>query len=104
MPYSLTTAWEEQLREMDAQDREGHFKMRNKIYPNGLFTLTSNPLFELYSLHRKLKAIYQMLRQQQFVKQDTIYYNDRTKVVFFDTAWGLHQMCTLHDQQVRIIE
>ena len=104
MPYSFASAWEEQVKEMEAQDKADQFKMRNNIYPNGLFNLTSNPLFELYSFHSKLCAINTILRQQRFVKQGTIYYDDRSKDVYFDCAFGLHHRCTLNNQQVQLIE
>ena len=60
--------WRAQLKDMDDEDNEFQVVMRNKIYPNGLFNLTSNPLFSIYSLTRKLKAINTILSSERNVK------------------------------------
>ena len=57
--------WRAQLKDMDDEDNEFQFVMRNKIYPNGLFNLTSNPLFSIYSLARRLKAINTILSREK---------------------------------------
>ena len=85
--------WRAQLKDMDDEDNEFQFVMRNKIYPNGLFNLASNPLFSIYSLTRKLKAINTILS----------YYDMHHHIVYFESKYNLYHKADLNNRQVNIL-
>ena len=81
--------WRSQLKDMDEEGDEFQFVMRNKIYPTGLFNLTSNPLFRIYSLTRKLKAINTILSSERNVRKKVIYYDMHHHIVYFESKYNL---------------
>ena len=95
--------WRAQLKDMDDEDNEFQFVMRNKIYPNGLFNLTSNPLFNIHSLTRKLKAINTILSSERNVKKKGIYYDMLHHVVYFESKYNLYHKADLNTKQVSIL-
>ena len=46
-------AWEEQIRELNKDDEMHNYILANKIYPSGLFNLTSCPIYNSYSRSKK---------------------------------------------------
>lgn len=95
--------WREQMKDMDAEDRKFISMLNKKIYPNGLFNLTSNPLFYIYSLNRKLKAINTILSQEKYVRKEGIYYDTLNNVVYFKAYCNLYHKCDLNTRQVQIL-
>ena len=65
----------EQIKDMDDEDRLYEFIMRHKHYPNGLFNLTSNPMFYLYSRKQRIDAINIILRTDNVIKSNSIFYD-----------------------------
>ena len=92
--------WRAQLKDMDDEDNEFQFVMRNKIYPNGLFNLTSNPLFSIYSLTRKLKAINTILSSEMTVKRKSTYYDMHYRIVYFGSKYIMYHKADKNTKQV----
>ena len=95
--------WRAQLKDMDDEDNEFQFVMRNKIYPNGLFNLTSNPFFSIYSLTRKLKAINTILSSERNVKRKGIYYDMHHHIVYFEPKYNIYHKSDLNTKQFNIL-
>ena len=65
----IESMWREQMKDMDAEYRKCISVLNKQIYPDGLFNLTSNPDFYIYSLNRKLQAINTILSQEKNVRK-----------------------------------
>ena len=104
MPYDCASAWRRQLEDMDKQDSKQSYHLENKIYPHGLFNLTSNPHFSLFSQKRKLCAIYNVLQNYRPVIKTSIWYLETQGLVLFDTHSGLVHQIDLAKRHVQILE
>ena len=99
----LVERWRARLKDMDDEDNEFQFVMRNKIYLNGLFSLTSSPLSSIYSLTRKLKAINTILSSERNVKRKDIYYDMHHHIVYFQSKHNIYHKADLNTKQVSIL-
>ena len=94
--------WKEQIKDMDDEDRYHEFIIRHKHYPNGLFNLTSNPMFYLYSRKQRIDAINIILRTDNVIKSNSIFYDKMNDVVFFQTKHNLQHRCDIMTKQVKV--
>ena len=87
------TSWSEQLEDMEKEDTYHGHLLSNKVYPNGLFNLTSNPIFNLYNERRRIKAIVNILEHDDRINRRSILYDRHNHVVFslqkiaYSTRW-----------------
>lgn len=94
--------WIEQMEDMDEEDRYHEFVMSKKLYPSGLFNLTSNPLFFLRSRSGRISAIRDVLTTEREIKSKSIFYDKANEVVFFETVHNLRHRCDIRSKQIKI--
>jgi hypothetical protein len=95
--------WMLQLQDMEAEDRQHEYIRHNKFYPNGVFNLTTNPLFYLNSYQKRVRAIRDILLTSGHIRKSSIFYDHRNDIVFYETFKNIYHMCDIANQQVRII-
>ena len=96
-------SWNEQLKDMENEDTYHEHLLSNKIYPNGLFNLTSNPIFNVYNEKRRIKAIINVMEHDDRINRRSILYDRHSHIVYFLTKDNLFHKVDLHTKQVRIL-
>ena len=95
--------WNEQIEDMDNEDKYHELVRACKIYPNGLFNLVSNPAFQTVSKPRKLRAICDILQHDTSITKKSIFFDSHSNNVYFVTVHKHLHRCDLNNKQVHII-
>ena len=66
-------SWALQMQDMEAEDKHHENIRHNQFYPNGLFNLTSNPLFYLNPYKKRIRAIHDVLSTSGQIKKNSIF-------------------------------
>ena len=85
-------AWEEQIRELNKDDEMHNYILANKIYPSGLFNLTSCPIYNSYSRSKKIKAIITILQHYNKIILNTVHVDMNNSIVHFKSTNHLYHV------------
>lgn len=96
--YSFFTYLQQQMRDMEEEEREQSYLASEKTYPYGLFNLVSNPSFFRFSHARRMKAIRHALEGQCTLS--TIHYDPQKELVYFYNSSSIYHKCDLRKLQV----
>ena len=96
--YSFFTYLQQQVRDMEEEEREQSSLASKKTYPYGLFNLVSNPSFFSFPFARLLKAIRRALEGQCALS--TINYDSQKEMVYFYNSSRIYHKCDLRKMQV----
>ena len=96
--YSFFTYLQQQMRDMEEEEREQNYLASEKTYPYGLFNLVSNPSFFRFSHARRMKAIRHALEGQCALS--TIHYDPQKELVYFYNSSSIYHKCDLRKLQV----
>ena len=96
--YSFFTYLQQQVRDMEEEEREQSYMASEKTYPYGLFNLVSNPSFFSFTHAKRLKAIRQALEVQCTLS--TINYDCQKEMVYFYNSSRIYHKCDLRKMQV----
>ena len=93
--------WDEQMKDMDSEDRYHDYIKNNKIYPRGLFNVSSNPIFNTLSWARRVTTVRHIILTNGDVKKHTIFYDPNNNVVFFETTKGVRHKCDMERKYIQ---
>ena len=96
--YSFFTYLQQQVRDMEEEEREQICLASEKTYPYGLFNLVSNPSFFSFPHTRRLKAIRHALEGQCTLS--TVNYDSQKEMVYVYNSSRIYHKCDLRKMQV----
>ena len=96
-------SWNEHLEDMRLEEHYHEHMLSKKMFPNGLFNLTSNHIFKLYNEKRRIKAIINIMEHDRNINKRSILYDLRNHIVYFRTKDNLFHKVDLHTRQVWIL-
>ena len=96
--HSFLTYLQQQMRDMEEEEREQSYLASEKTYPYGLFNLVSNPSFFRFSHARRLKAIRHALEGQCTLS--TLHYDSQKDLVYFYNSSRIYHKSHLRKNQV----
>ena len=96
--YFFFKMLQQQMRDMDEEEREQSYLASEKTYPDGLFNLVSHPDFFSSPHARRHKAIRLALEGQCALS--TIHYDAQKELVYFYNSSRIYHKCDLRKMQV----
>ena len=94
--------WQEQMNEIENEENYFIFLRNHMTYPHGLINLVSNPIFDTFSISKKILAIRAILLATGKVLKNSIHYDYNNNILYYISLSRIHYTIFFNNYKIMV--